>query len=185
MNDDVTRPYQAPGNTPPERAGSGSGNALPAGTRLGEFELLSVAGEGGFSIVYRAWDHSLQRPVALKEYLPHGIAGRADGLQVVDGAGVGGTGIGDDGHGQHARLPVASDGQAQLVHSHAAATVAGHQTHGLAAQTQNAGGTLDGVMGFGRGVDGDGTIHARGCRVATHAFEGGLSCRSQRQQVRD
>ena len=32
----------------------GSGNALPAGTMLGEFELLAVAGEGGFAIVYRA-----------------------------------------------------------------------------------------------------------------------------------
>ena len=44
----------------------GSGNALPAGTLLGEFELLAVAGEGGFGIVYRAWDHSLKRQVALK-----------------------------------------------------------------------------------------------------------------------
>ena len=33
---------------------------------LGEFELLAVAGEGGFGIVYRAWDHSLKRQVALK-----------------------------------------------------------------------------------------------------------------------
>lgn len=51
-------------------------DALPPGTRLGEFELLSQLGEGGFSIVYLAWDHSLQRRVALKEYLPASLASR-------------------------------------------------------------------------------------------------------------
>jgi serine/threonine protein kinase len=51
---------------------SDSGNALPLGTYLDEFELRSVAGEGGFSIVYRAWDHSLKRQVAVKEYFPVG-----------------------------------------------------------------------------------------------------------------
>lgn len=61
----------------------GSGNALPAGTMLGEFELLAVAGEGGFAIVYRAWDHSLKRQVALKEYLPATLAMRHSGLQVL------------------------------------------------------------------------------------------------------
>lgn len=50
--------------------------SLPVGTRLGEFELLSVIGEGGFSIVYLAQDHSLQRTVAIKEYLPGAIAFR-------------------------------------------------------------------------------------------------------------
>jgi len=43
--------------------------ALAIGTRLHEFELLNVIGEGGFSIVYLAYDHSLQRTVAIKEYL--------------------------------------------------------------------------------------------------------------------
>lgn len=60
-----------------------SGNALPVGMFLDEFELRSVAGEGGFSIVYRAWDHSLKRQVALKEYFPSGMVGRANGTQVV------------------------------------------------------------------------------------------------------
>lgn len=50
--------------------------SLPVGTRLGEFELMSVIGEGGFSIVYLAQDHSLQRTVAIKEYLPGTIAFR-------------------------------------------------------------------------------------------------------------
>ena len=55
--------------------------SLPVGTRLGEFELLSVIGEGGFSIVYLAQDHSLQRTVAIKEYLPGAIAFRdSDGI---------------------------------------------------------------------------------------------------------
>ena len=60
-----------------------SGNALPLGTYLDEFELRSVAGEGGFSIVYRAWDHSLKRQVAVKEYFPSGMVGRSGGTQVV------------------------------------------------------------------------------------------------------
>ena len=50
---------------------------LPAGTRLGEFEVTSTIGEGGFGIVYLAWDHSLDRKVALKEYMPSSIAFRA------------------------------------------------------------------------------------------------------------
>jgi len=54
---------------------------LAIGTRLHEFELLNVIGEGGFSIVYLAYDHSLQRTVAIKEYLPGAIAIRdAQGL---------------------------------------------------------------------------------------------------------
>ncbi len=54
----------------------GDGQALPAGTLIGEFELRAKIGEGGFSIVYLAWDHSLERKVALKEYMPASIASR-------------------------------------------------------------------------------------------------------------
>ena len=43
---------------------------LPAGTRLDEFEILRPLGVGGFGIVYLAQDHSLEREVALKEYMP-------------------------------------------------------------------------------------------------------------------
>ena len=57
-------------------------DALPLGTRLGEFELQRQLGEGGFSIVYLAWDHSLRRRVALKEYLPTSLAGRVSGGSV-------------------------------------------------------------------------------------------------------
>ncbi|QMV73822.1 protein kinase [Comamonas piscis] len=55
---------------------TGTAMGLAIGTRLHEFELLSVIGEGGFSIVYLAYDHSLQRTVAIKEYLPGTIAFR-------------------------------------------------------------------------------------------------------------
>ena len=50
--------------------------ALPPGTRIAEFEIRGVIGEGGFSIVYQAWDESLHRLVALKEYIPYGLAVR-------------------------------------------------------------------------------------------------------------
>jgi hypothetical protein len=55
---------------PPENDAQGRAHALPAGTRLGEFEITGVLGEGGFGIVYCANDTSLERQVALKEYLP-------------------------------------------------------------------------------------------------------------------
>ena len=51
-------------------------NALPAGTRLGEYEIESVLGAGGFGITYRAYDANLKKIVALKEYLPSEIATR-------------------------------------------------------------------------------------------------------------
>ncbi len=56
--------------------GSTASSALPAGSRLGEFEITGVIGEGGFGIVYSARDSSLDRVVAIKEYLPAAFAGR-------------------------------------------------------------------------------------------------------------
>ncbi len=53
-----------------------SENCLAVGARLAEFEIRSVIGEGGFGIVYLAFDHSLQRTVAIKEYMPALLAGR-------------------------------------------------------------------------------------------------------------
>ncbi|MFC6520366.1 serine/threonine protein kinase [Undibacterium arcticum] len=55
---------------------SGSSNCLPIGTRLSDFEITGVIGEGGFGIVYMAFDHSLQRTVAIKEYMPMSLAAR-------------------------------------------------------------------------------------------------------------
>lgn len=57
-------------------------SALPPGTRLGEFELKQVLGIGGFGIVYLAFDHALQREVAVKEYMPAALAGRTQTMQV-------------------------------------------------------------------------------------------------------
>ncbi len=52
-------------------------DALPVGTKLGEFEILEVVGVGGFGIVYRALEPALEREVALKEYMPMGLVTRA------------------------------------------------------------------------------------------------------------
>jgi serine/threonine protein kinase len=51
---------------------------LRAGTRLYEYEVTGVIGQGGFGIVYRAQDRVLGRSVAIKEYLPATMALRSD-----------------------------------------------------------------------------------------------------------
>jgi hypothetical protein len=56
---------------------------LSAGHLIQEFRIDGVIGEGGFSIVYDAYDLSLGRSVALKEYLPHSLAARGPGDAVV------------------------------------------------------------------------------------------------------
>lgn len=57
-------------------------NKLPIGTKLGEFEITGLIGEGGFGIVYLAYDHSLEREIALKEYMPSALAARTSTLTV-------------------------------------------------------------------------------------------------------
>ncbi len=52
-------------------------DALPVGTRLGEFEIQGLLGFGGFGMVYRGYDHSLERPVAIKEYMPSALVARS------------------------------------------------------------------------------------------------------------
>lgn len=59
------------------------GVSLPAGYRLHEFEVQSKLGQGGFCIVYKAFDHQLKRVVALKEYMPNGMARRAGNSEVL------------------------------------------------------------------------------------------------------
>src|SRR5262249_40434377 len=64
----------------PGRGSGGSGNthyfALPAGSKLFEFEIVSVLGHGGFGITYLALDTLLQETVALKEFFPNDLAVR-------------------------------------------------------------------------------------------------------------
>ena len=57
-------------------------NCLPVGTRVADFEIIGLIGEGGFGIVYLARDTSLDRIVALKEFMPGAFAGRVDGVRV-------------------------------------------------------------------------------------------------------
>ena len=57
-------------------------NALPAGYRLGEYEIQAVLGSGGFGVTYKAHDHNLDKAVAIKEYLPPEFAVR-DGRTTV------------------------------------------------------------------------------------------------------
>ena len=58
-------------------------NALPTRYRLQEFELLSVLGAGGFGITYKAFDHLLNKNIAIKEYLPNDFAVRRDHVSVL------------------------------------------------------------------------------------------------------
>jgi hypothetical protein len=58
------------------------GSALPPGLRLGELEILRVLAIGGFGIVYLARDHSLDRDVALKEFMPSRLVSRTEGMRV-------------------------------------------------------------------------------------------------------
>ena len=61
---------------------------LPAGTRLRNYELISVLGHGGFGITYLARDINLNLPVAIKEYFPSDTVTRVanHGVQVRTGS---------------------------------------------------------------------------------------------------
>lgn len=56
--------------------------ALPVGTRLGDYRLDALIGHGGFGITYRAFDTQLAKFVAIKEYMPVEFATRRTDGQV-------------------------------------------------------------------------------------------------------
>jgi serine/threonine protein kinase len=57
---------------------------LPPRTVLHNLYIVGRAlGHGGFGITYLAWDTASETRVAIKEYLPHGIAGRSVGDTMV------------------------------------------------------------------------------------------------------
>lgn len=66
-------PAQQPDWAEFERDGA---RALPEGLRLRDYEIVGPIGEGGFGVVYLAWDHAQQHHVAIKEYLPAVLAVR-------------------------------------------------------------------------------------------------------------
>jgi serine/threonine protein kinase len=72
-------------NIPVTSPASGTHDAglLPVGSRLAEFEITRVIGQGGFGVVYEAWDHTLERVVAIKEYLPTSLSTRQQDGTVV------------------------------------------------------------------------------------------------------
>ncbi|KQX84607.1 serine/threonine protein kinase [Variovorax sp. Root473] len=77
----LTTPSGTPVTSP--ATGTHEAGLLPVGSRLAEFEITRVVGQGGFGVVYEAWDHTLERVVAIKEYLPTSLSTRQQDGTVV------------------------------------------------------------------------------------------------------
>jgi serine/threonine protein kinase len=71
------------GSTEGGDAAGADTSLLAMGTRVAEFEITRVIGQGGFGVVYEAWDHTLERVVAIKEYMPSSLASRQSDGSVV------------------------------------------------------------------------------------------------------
>ncbi len=53
-------------------------NSLPIGSKVEEFEILSVLGAGGFGITYKVLDTNLDTVMVIKEYMPNSFASRGN-----------------------------------------------------------------------------------------------------------
>ena len=56
---------------------------LPTGYQLQNYRIEQILGEGGFGLTYKATDLNLNRVVAIKEYIPLGVATRSSTGDVV------------------------------------------------------------------------------------------------------
>lgn len=64
-------------------------NAIPAGERIGSYQIEKILGQGGFGITYLARDEKLERHVAIKEYFPEEFCHREDNHEVYPKSGDG------------------------------------------------------------------------------------------------
>ncbi|WBM72415.1 protein kinase [Buttiauxella sp. WJP83] len=58
-------------------------DALPPGFRFDEFEIQQVTESTNTNVVYKAWDHQLERPVTIREFMPRALTVRSDNMQLV------------------------------------------------------------------------------------------------------
>jgi len=57
-------------------------SALPIGSKLKEFEIVSILGAGGFGITYKVKDTNLDTMMVIKEYMPNAFASRNNNTTV-------------------------------------------------------------------------------------------------------
>lgn len=61
---------------------AGARESLPADTMLGPYRIVNMMAQGGFSLIYLAYDEDTGEEVVIKEYMPKKIGRRAEGRYV-------------------------------------------------------------------------------------------------------